>query len=290
MATSPDPRKEYSGTYFMLDRSGEEELARLMIQDHMLTTGMGGVLPEQSDVAAFQQVLDVGCGTGGWLLQAAKAYPSMKRLIGVDIGRQMIEYARTQAEAQQVQDRVEFQIMDALLLLEFPSDSLDLVNMRMGGSFLRTWEWHKLLQELQRVARPGGMIRVVESDLVGESTSPALNRLSQMLVQAFYRAGYFFAPEHNGLINYLPGLFRRFSIEQVHTHLHKLEFRAGTPEGRHFVEDMNHVFRAMVPFLRKWGGLPEDYETICQQAQSEMNQPGFLAVWGMLVIWGNNVS
>lgn len=270
-----------------MDQSAREELTRLTIQDRMLTTGMGGALPEQTNAAAFQQILDVGCGTGDWLLQAALAYPTMKRLIGVDISHQLIGYARTQAQAHQVQDRLEYHIMDTLLMLEFPADTLDLVNMRLGGSFLRTWEWPKLLQEFQRITRPGGTIRIVESDVVKESNSPSLNTLSQLLVQTFYRAGYFFAPEHYGLINQLPHLFRRFRIEQTQTHLYRLEFRADTPEGVHFVEDMHRIIRTMAPFLRKWGCLPDDYDTICQRARAEMDRPDFTAYWGMFVVWGN---
>ena len=52
-------------------------------------------------------------------------------LIGIDVSQRMIEYAREQAEAQQVSDRVEFHTMDALLMLEFPSDFFDLANLRV---------------------------------------------------------------------------------------------------------------------------------------------------------------
>src|SRR6202023_551771 len=103
------------------DRSNKEELSRLQIQDQMITAGMGGVLPEQPDPTIFQRVLDVGCGTGGWLIEMAKTYPSMSLLVGVDVSSKMLEYARTQAAAQQVDDRVHFASMDALLILEFPS-------------------------------------------------------------------------------------------------------------------------------------------------------------------------
>ena len=141
MSTSP----EHSGTYFVANRSDEDELMRLQIQDQLLTDGMGGVLPEQADPTIFERVLDVGCGTGDWLIAAAKAYPTIKLLIGVDINRRLVEYAREQAEQAGVADRVEFHVMDSLDRLEFPLNFFDLVNERLGSSFLRTGDWPRFL-------------------------------------------------------------------------------------------------------------------------------------------------
>src|SRR6266702_5494151 len=123
-----DPRREHPSAYFVQDRSNEEELTRLQIQDQMITAGMGGVLPEQPDPTIFQRILDVGCGSGGWLIEAAKTYPSMSLLMGVDVSSRMVEYARTQAATQGVSDRVQFGTMDALRMLEFPTDHFNLVN------------------------------------------------------------------------------------------------------------------------------------------------------------------
>ena len=172
MSTPTYRRREHPSTYFVQDRSSEEEITRLLIQDQMITAGMGGVLPEQPDPAIFQRMLDVGCGPGGWLIEAARTYPSMNLLVGVDVSSRMVECARAQAIAQQVSDRVEFHTMDALRMLEFPSDSFDLVNQRAGGSYLRTWDWPKLLSEFQRITRKGGVIRLTEANII-ESTSPA---------------------------------------------------------------------------------------------------------------------
>ncbi|MBV9229850.1 MAG: class I SAM-dependent methyltransferase, partial [Chloroflexi bacterium] len=103
-------------------------MTRQKIQDQMLTAGMGGVLPEQEDLSKIRRVLDVGCGTGCWLIEMAKAYPNLSLLIGVDVSKRMIEYAHAQAEAEGVSDRVSFHVMDALLVLEFPDQYFDLVN------------------------------------------------------------------------------------------------------------------------------------------------------------------
>src|ERR1700757_2146673 len=138
MADQPDARRELASTYFVQNRSSHQEMSRLQVQDQMLTVSMGGALPEQADPMRFQRVLDVGCGTGDWLIAAAKTYPSMSLLIGADISAKMLRSARSQAEDQQVHDRVEFAVMDALRRLEFPDDFFDLVNQRLGASWLRT--------------------------------------------------------------------------------------------------------------------------------------------------------
>jgi ubiquinone/menaquinone biosynthesis C-methylase UbiE len=285
MSTPMNPRRENPSTYFVQDRSNEEELNRLQTQDQMVTAGMGGVLPEQPDPTSFQRVLDVGCGTGGWLIEAAKTYATMSLLVGVDVSGRMIEYAQAQAEAQQVGDRVQFRTMDVLQMLEFPTDYFDLVNQRFGASYLRTWDWPKLLQEFQRVARPGGVIRVTESNLITESSSPALIRLNEVFLEAFYRAGHLFTPESSGVISQLALLLQQYGFKNVQTHAHALEYRGGTAEGQRFYED-TRLGETLLPFIRKWARLPEDYQTLRQQVLSDIQQPDFVATWRLLTAWG----
>lgn len=286
MPTPPEPRGEHPSTYFVQDRSNEEEMTRLQLQDQMLTAAMGGVLPEQADVAPFRRVLDVGCGTGGWLIEAARIYPAMSRLEGVDVSGKIVEYARVQAAAQQLDGRVRFHVMDALRMLEFPDESFDLVNQRLGQSFLRTWDWAKLLQEYQRITRLGGIIRITELDRLPESTSPALTRLNQIGLQALYQAGHAFTSEGGGITIDVAGLLHQHGLENVQTRAHVVEYRAGTAAGQFFFEDMRRLYRNLVPFLQKWTRVPEDYEAIYQQALVEMQQPDFVASWHLLTAWG----
>ena len=286
MPTSPEPRREIPSTYVVQDRENEEELARLRLQDAMFTQSMGGVLPEQEAPERFQHVLDVGCGTGGWLIETAKTYPSISKLFGVDISGKMLDYARAQAAAQQVDDRVEFLKMDALLMLEFPAGYFDLVNHRLAASWLRTWEWTKLLQEYERVCRSGGIIRVTEADFTRESSSPALNRIFDLLRQALYQSGHYPTVEGDSVLRQLEGIFQRFRIQQVQTHPRLLEYRAGTPEWQGFFEDGKRGGRTMLPFLRKWLHIPDDYEETYQQSLVEMQRPDFVGTVEMLTIWG----
>lgn len=288
MSTFTGPGREHPSTYFVQDRSNEEELTRVRAQDQLLTSGMGGVLAEQPDPSSFCCVLDVSCATGGWLIEVAKHYPTMTRLVGVDVSNKMIEDAQAQAAASHIGDRIEFLTMDALRMLEFPRNSFDLVNLRCGWSYLRTWDWFKLLMEFQRVCQATGVIRITEGDIV-QSNSPALTRLSELFLRAVYQAGHFFTLEWNGVTSELARLLQKSGIQNVQKCAYTLEYRAGTAEGQAFAEDMRHAYRTFVPFLHKWTKVPDDYEAIYQQALKEMQQPDFVATWNLLTVWGSRL-
>lgn len=290
MSSPTNPHREQPSTYFVQDRKAKEELIRLHIQDQLMTASMGGVLSEQADPTIFQRVLDVGCGSGDWLIEVAKTYPSIPFLIGTDISKRMIDYARAQAEAEGVSDRIEFYTMDALRGLEFADGYFDLVNQRFGMSWIRTWDWPKLLQEYQRVTRPGGVIRITETDLE-EGPYPALRQLSQLFIQAFFQAGHLFTAESGGITNHLIRLLHQYAgIRNVQTHQHTLEYHAGTPEWQSLHDHSRRLYQTAVPFLHKWTRVPENYEEIFQQAMNEQKQPDFVGSWHLLTAWGNEAG
>lgn len=289
MSSRTNPRGESPSTYFVQDRSNKEELSRLRLQDQMMTTGMGGPLPEQSDPTSLRRMLDVGCATGGWLIETAKAYPSISMLIGVDISERMITFAREQARLEKLDERVQFQPMDALKRLEFPDQFFDLVNQRLADSYLRTWDWPKLLQEYLRVTTPGGIIRISESDFV-ETNSPTTNRILQLFIQAFHQAGHLFHNDKNGSASELARLMHRYGVENVQTRPYDLEMHSNTKQGQLFIEDLSATFNTVEPFLHKWLRVPENYQELCQRAISEMRKPDFVATWHMLTAWGNKTD
>lgn len=281
MSTSPDPLEEQPSGHFV--RTQEEIVVRLMLEGKILISGMGGIWPEQTASDGYRRVLDVGCGIGYWLVHAARTYPAIQEFYGVDINPHLVDHARQLAREQRVDGRVEFQVMDALSMLEFPFDYLDLVNIQMGGYFLRTWEWPKLLLEARRVTRQGGVIRAVEASLAGASNSPAFNRLIQMVVQALYQAGYYFTPESSSLQRQVSRLFVQFGIKEVQTHLYPLLLGPQIPEWPKY---SRYIPRLVTPFLSKWGRLPDDYSDLCQRVLEETACPDFLAQWNLLVVWG----
>jgi ubiquinone/menaquinone biosynthesis C-methylase UbiE len=279
-------KQSYSGTYFVQDQKIEEELRRIADQDHLITRSMGGVMPEQANARAFQRVLDIACGAGGWAIEAAQTYPEIS-VVGIDINQRMIEYARAQATAQQIDDRVEFHIMDVLRVLDFPDASFDMVNLRFAISFVRTWDWPRVLNELLRVLRPGGVVRLTDEEVIHESTSPGAMQFCEMLLCALFRSGHLFAQESDGLTAHLAPLLSGYGFQQVQTRAYPLQYRAGTHDGQLYIEDGMYVMQTLRPFVQKWGCISKDYDAIHQQTLDELHRPDFRATWHLLTAWGH---
>lgn len=286
MPSPHDPRKGEQPNTYLVDKHNPQELTRLTIQDHAITAAMGGVLPEQPESVNFQRVLDVGCGSGSWAIETAQQYPDVT-LLGIDISQHMVDYANEQARARHVDDRVEFRVMDALIDLPLQNNTFDLVNMRLGSSFLRTWDWPNVLTGLLRVARSGGVIRITECELGVECASPAVQKFFEMSRCASYRSGHLFTQERSGVTSHLPRLLDQYGVQQVQTKAYTIENRTGTAEGQAFRDDLYYGFQTIRPFLQKWGCSSEDYDAIARQAHNEMRQPDFLALTFLFTAWGN---
>src|SRR5579885_299033 len=98
-------------THYVIDAENAAEMARLMVQDRLVTTAMGGPFAEQHDLSSVHQVLDIGCGPGGWLLDVASHYPHIQG-VGIDISQLMIAYATSLVHARSLPN-VTFRVMDA---------------------------------------------------------------------------------------------------------------------------------------------------------------------------------
>jgi ubiquinone/menaquinone biosynthesis C-methylase UbiE len=285
MPTSINPRGEDNpSTYIFQETGSNVEMIRLMLVYKLLIDGLGGPLAEQADPASLRHVLDVACGPGAWVLEAARLYPHME-LVGIDISWRMIEYARVQAQSSRLTDGVEFLVMDALAPLKFPDGTFDLVNMHNASTFLALASWPKVLQELVRLTRPGGIIRLMESG-TPQTSSPAYTKLWQMQQRAGYKAGYCLTAEQWGVLPVLPQLLRESGCHNVQTHPHVIECPAGTVAGQLFYQIALYHFPILLPFLQTMGCTTQDYEALYQQALIELQQPKAYGQWDYLTIWG----
>src|SRR5581483_9934753 len=176
---------------YVIDAENAAEMARLTLQDQLLTKSLGGVVPEPIDLSKVSQVLDIACGPGGWLLDLVKQYPHM-RGIGVDVSQLMIKYATSLVQSQGIA-QAQFQVMDVKKPLDFPDASFDLVNARILTGFLAKEQWPFLLRECFRITRAGGALRLTEAEW-GATTSPAYEKLTGFVALGNWRAGHSFSP------------------------------------------------------------------------------------------------
>jgi SAM-dependent methyltransferase len=276
-------------TYF-IDADSGAEMARLLDQDHLLNKGMGGLCVElENDFSGIKRVLDVGCGPGGWVQELAFTNPEIE-VVGIDISRMMIEYARAQAKVQHL-DNVVFEIANATQPLAFPDASFDLVNGRFLAGFLSATRWPQFLQECRRILKPGGIVRITESEL-GNSTSEALERLQQLFIQALRRAGHGFLPHSRnfGISVVLCSLLRSAGFEQVSIRPHLIEYSFGTPVYEGFYKDWKVVYNLLQPFLVKMGVTTlEETEPLYQQMLVDMRSPDFCGTYDLYSVFGKRV-
>lgn len=122
---------------------------------HMYLTGIRRLLPRLR-VPPYGAILDVGCGTGVNLLEAAIRYRPARLLCGIDLSPGMIEVARAKAAALGVP--AQFTVGDAEQL-PYPDGTFDLVICNS------VYHWFKdrwgAVREMNRVLRPGGQLALI---------------------------------------------------------------------------------------------------------------------------------
>jgi hypothetical protein len=92
--------------------------------------------------------------------------------------------------------------------------------------------------------------------------------------------------ESTGLTSQLARLLNECGCQEIQTKAYAVEYRAGTPRGETFYQDVKLLFKTSRPFIEKWGCVTEDYENIYRQALKEIRQPDFLVVGNILTVWG----
>jgi len=273
---------------YVLDAESSAEMARLMRQDQLLTSGMGGIFPEQTDadLSGTHRILDLACGPGGWPLEVAFRY-SDTEVVGVDISERMIAYARAQAQVQ-ARANVSFEVMNILHPLAFPANSFDLVNARLLNGFVRRESWPVLLRETLRVLRPGGILRLTEAE-ASMSNKPNFEKAFSLLMQVLARTGMSFSPsgQYHGLIQMLPHLFRQTGIPLSGTRAHFIEFSAETEARDGFSQDFSNAFLQITPIMERLHiTSTNEWREVSQRGLAEMFEEDFCAAWTLLTVWG----
>ena len=288
MTTPVEPSK--SGNVYISDSESGAEMARLLDQDRLVTKGMGGLLPERSnDFTGIHLVLDAACGPGGWALELAFKHPDIE-VVGFDISQAMIDYANTQARVQGLEN-ASFGVMNLLKPLDFSDNSFDLSNVRFVN-FIPAAAWPPFVRELARITRPGGFIRITESEWWYFTTSPALETLNSMVIKAIQvQGGYSQTGRFTGILPMLRSLLRDVGCVNIKLASHVIDFSFGTEAYEGFRRDASVVFKLFQPFIiRMQVATQEELDRLYNQMILEMLQEDFRGLMMPLTALGEKAS
>ncbi|HLH60962.1 MAG TPA: methyltransferase domain-containing protein [Ktedonobacteraceae bacterium] len=290
MATTPEPYglRSNESDYFIQDSGAE--LARLVEQERAFEQALGGLLPEYTDEKAFaaslHRILDVACGSGGWALTMAHTYPHLE-VMGCDIDERMIGYANSQAQVGKL-DNASFRVMDARKPLDYPDNYFDLVNARWM-TVIGTAAWPGAVREMFRITRPGGLIRLTESEDFSITTSPAFERWTVLMMQALKRAGTCFSPtgRTGGQTIMLHRFLRTAGCQHIEERVFPINWSAGNASHEPMVIDHLAIVKLSQPFIIRFGlATQEELDRLYAQAEVEMRLDDFCALWYLYTIWG----
>ncbi len=265
---------------YIVDAESPAETARLINLDRIITQTMGGPLVGIDDPASLHNILDLGCGPGGWVLDVAFALPDAE-VEGVDISRIMVDYANARARTQRLPN-ASFGVMNITQPLDFPDASFDLVNARFLTGVMQRDSWPSFIAECTRLLRPGGLIRLTELVDSGVSTSPAFERLQELIYRALWQNGYGFSVDGRtlGMTHALPRMLRAQGYQNCSHMGFGLEFSVNTPGWIDFYRNAEIGYRLGQAFYVNAGvTTSEEFEQLYQQMLIEMHSDDFFGMW-----------
>jgi Methyltransferase domain len=232
------------------------------------------------DLAGRPRILDLACGPGSWVFDAAKAYPH-HRVVGVDDVPLMISIAQEQSLAAgsggMPVASVAFHLVPELAALPFPEGAFDFIHGRLLAPRLWRDTWHRLLAECLRLLAPGGVAQLTEWELPVTS-GPACERFFELIAQAYQRAGKTLSGGARalGISAALPHLARSAGFSPVHCQATPLDFSADSPDHADVVQNAVVALRHIQPFLLAVGQASSaEIEQLYQQVVAEMRGRDF---------------
>ncbi len=271
---------------YVLDVESATEMARLINLDRFITKGMGGALAGLPQLP-FEQILDVACGPGGWVLDAAFSSPDTE-VTGIDLSKTMINYAKARAQSLGLTNAF-FEIMNIAQPLNFSNETFDLVNARFLVGVLKQEQWAPLIAECTRILRPGGILRLTETLNYGATTSRAYEQFFALCAQALFRAGYGFSVDGRtfDMTPVLPPLLRNAGYSTIQVKAHALEISAATEGWSDFYQNADITSQTILPFLVKTNvATEEESKALHDQLLVDLLSDDFCGMWHYVSTWG----
>ncbi len=285
VSTTPETDNSY-----VIDTNSSAEVSRLSDQDQLMTNVAGGVFPGQLDLTNVYRILDLACGPGGWVIEAARCL--QVPCVGVDLSSSMIQYARIRAQTAGIDDLATFQVLDITQPLPFEAGSFDLVHARFLTGVVPKAKWSVLLQDCLRVLKVGGYVLLTEAEWA-TTTSTAAERLAHKATEALQKAGLGFSTDGRnlGIAHALPALLRASGGHNAQSEVHLLDFSYRQPHYTAMVRNLWLTYQLMQPFLSKMGcGSQEEIFTLCNRLAEQVWDESFAGGMFLLRTWAQKVE
>ncbi|KAJ3824700.1 hypothetical protein F5878DRAFT_312394 [Lentinula raphanica] len=111
-----------------------------------------------------ERVLDLGCGSGLWVLEAARQWEN-STIVGLDV-MDVQPKLFTLDPYKNLTRRIKWMHHNLLEGLPFPDDCFDFVRMSRLGLGVPEDEWQFVLEEVSRIMKPGAALEIIEEDLI----------------------------------------------------------------------------------------------------------------------------
>ncbi|MBD3918792.1 demethylmenaquinone methyltransferase [Paenibacillus sp. PR3] len=113
---------------------------------------------KQMNVQPGATAIDLCCGTCDWTIAIAKASQS-GRTVGLDFSSNMLEVGKTKVDKEGLNSQIEL-VQGNAMELPFPDNSFDYATIGFG--LRNVPDYSRVLQEMQRVVKPGGRVVCLE--------------------------------------------------------------------------------------------------------------------------------
>ncbi|RIA84882.1 S-adenosyl-L-methionine-dependent methyltransferase [Glomus cerebriforme] len=136
--------------------------------------------PVEEKLKDGAKILDVGCGSGSFILDVAPQFPNSK-FYGIDTAQMY-----PSPNDPRIPPNASFSQIDIVKGLPFDDNTFDFVHLRFLVQYLTEEQWNeKVIKELLRVTKVGGWIEIMELDLIFHNEGPNTAKLQGSTISYF---------------------------------------------------------------------------------------------------------
>ncbi|PIL22811.1 hypothetical protein GSI_15506 [Ganoderma sinense ZZ0214-1] len=143
-------------------RSYDRQMVDMDVWDDLWQMQLGGSITMHVFEIPPARVLDLGCGTGTWILNAAREWKT-SYFVGLDVVP--LHPDLLQVGCFDLAARITWVQGNFLESLPFPNEEFDYVRVTRVARGVPEDKWDSLLEEITRVMKPGGAFEMWEEDL-----------------------------------------------------------------------------------------------------------------------------